>query len=1153
MNSKVSKALARAFEIELAKGIPDPGHLELAARCNGDVRQRAFDAAAQVLRVIAGFPAGSVRVGLYLQLDPSRPREKRTRVRLVGHCRDPQDKATASALSLLVRAGPLQGVYADTLQAVETPSHVGGTADKKNQKDKDDWLGVDKYLYCQRILRRESFQSVGAEARQFNHRLAGMRAYMAAHPFEPRSDNDWLELDRLFDQLTEPAMVEVLVGPHDADALREAHFDYSHRLAQINAFDSPLDRQFAEDVRRTVLDKLQHDPQADHFAQLNEEMADHLRQPQLMFTLRCWSASPVESRLLASLVAEQCFEKGSYQFGPVIGDADSIGIAREAAQAMKIRRIRGREQVAEGELAARFSALNQLPTVCTAEEFASVFRLPVARPASAPRTLSLHTDPKPSPTDTWKHGKPSKYTSLLVGEDLEVGPKTLEDELLRSMPLDRLFGDPEGARAEIRLQRDHLQKHLFVCGVPGSGKTTAMFNLVAQLHYQGTPFLVIEPAKTEYRMFKKFRDHPDPSIRDLAERLRVYTLGDERACPLRFNPLVRVEGVSLEEHMGALMTCFKSAMPISGDGPLESLLQESLETVLTNPPKHRQPRLSDLVKTAEQVIKSKGYDSEISGNLRGALDVRLGLLTRGSVGRMLECDESIPSREELFSNPVVLEMDSLTQSHACLLTLLILNALRQHLRVRNRSGTALEHVVFLEEAHNIVGRGSDGGDRSDPRLHAAEYVVRMLAEVRALGEGMVIADQLPSAVAPEVIKNTGNKLALRLVANDDREELGGTMLLDETGIAELARCTVGTGFFYREGFYRPRRVHTVNSHALLGACRKKGSVVEFEPPDRQGLLDLIGDEPWFRESSARRAMQHAIQELQAMENRLSERYALLKSDGAQVLAARTRYFNELGAVPLRSLHATVEDGREALKNSAELMQSAVATIVEVLQHWGADDAWPLDCTRLVHQCRRVFAAGVLPVSTELEKLRLLCASAAAMLTEPDEASMQEPAWLNIEKPPTLRTHVRALTMEVLAEQTDSLRDEFDKLESLERLEPIGIPDEPKEFDEEELNDYYRALKSSAAKSLQSCDVLAEQARELTVGVLLASSATNPFVALDPDAPKSFDPMCRAFSDPRDQACGQHEVLCSELQLQVSRIRDILTATGQLEDGLSATS
>jgi len=48
--------------------------------------------------------------------------------------------------------------------------------------------------------------------------------------------------------------------------------------------------------------------------------------------------------------------------------------------------------------------------------------------------------------------------------------------------------------------------------------------------------------------------------------------------------------------------------------------------------------------------------------------------------------------------------------------------------------------------------------------------------VRPVGVAIIIIDQLPSAVAPEVIKNTGSKLAFRQVDAADREIVGDAML-----------------------------------------------------------------------------------------------------------------------------------------------------------------------------------------------------------------------------------------------------------------------------------------------------------------------------------------------------------------------------------------
>jgi len=38
------------------------------------------------------------------------------------------------------------------------------------------------------------------------------------------------------------------------------------------------------------------------------------------------------------------------------------------------------------------------------------------------------------------------------------------------------------------------------------------------------PFLLIESATTEYRTTKALKNHPDPTIPDLARSLRIYTL-----------------------------------------------------------------------------------------------------------------------------------------------------------------------------------------------------------------------------------------------------------------------------------------------------------------------------------------------------------------------------------------------------------------------------------------------------------------------------------------------------------------------------------------------------------------------------------------------------------------------------------------------------
>lgn len=80
----------------------------------------------------------------------------------------------------------------------------------------------------------------------------------------------------------------------------------------------------------------------------------------------------------------------------------------------------------------------------------------------------------------------------------------------------------------------------------------------------------------------------------------------------------------------------------------------------------------------------------------------------------------------------------------------------------------------------------------DPKIAATAFIKDMLAEVRALGEGIIIADQLPTAMASEVVKNTSLKIGLRLTSEDERRLLGETMSADSVQIENMGIFTAGS-------------------------------------------------------------------------------------------------------------------------------------------------------------------------------------------------------------------------------------------------------------------------------------------------------------------------------------------------------------------------
>ena len=90
------------------------------------------------------------------------------------------------------------------------------------------------------------------------------------------------------------------------------------------------------------------------------------------------------------------------------------------------------------------------------------------------------------------------------------------------------------------------------------------------------------------------------------------------------------------------------------------------------------------------------------------------------------------------------------------LTLMLCALIREALKVNpHHDKEYARHVIFIEEAHNLIGPEAEetSGADANPKQAATAFVVKMLAEVRALKEGIVIADQLPTVMAQEVIKN----------------------------------------------------------------------------------------------------------------------------------------------------------------------------------------------------------------------------------------------------------------------------------------------------------------------------------------------------------------------------------------------------------------
>lgn len=393
-------------------------------------------------------------------------------------------------------------------------------------------------------------------------------------------------------------------------------------------------------------------------------------------------------------------------------------------------------------------------------------------------------------------------------------------------------GQPSGNIYSIA-ERD-ITKHGLIVGVTGAGKTNTCFELLAQIWREGkgVPFMVLESAKSEYRDLLN-----DPRF----EGIRIYTVGNENISPIRLNPFAVANGVLVQSHIDFLKALFSAAfvlyppMPYVLDQALHEVYQDfGWDLVLNTNVRGENsdllfPTLDDLIEKTREVITGLGYDKRLEMDIQAGLIARLdGLRRGGGKGPMLNTRSSTTD-EDLFERPCVIELKALvTDEEKAFVIGLMLIRLHEYYESRpHRHDGGLRHVTLIEEAHRLLRNVStDQGSEvsANPKGQAVEVFGNMLAEIRAFGEGVLIAEQVPSKLLADAIKNTNLKIVHRIVAADDRRLIGDTMNLDEKQSAYISTLETGEAVVYSEGIRKPVLVRV----GLASVKRSGGRVSDAE-------------------------------------------------------------------------------------------------------------------------------------------------------------------------------------------------------------------------------------------------------------------------------------------------------------------------------------
>lgn len=345
----------------------------------------------------------------------------------------------------------------------------------------------------------------------------------------------------------------------------------------------------------------------------------------------------------------------------------------------------------------------------------------------------------------------------------------------------------------VNLSLASLASHTFITGSTGSGKSNAIYKLLSELKLKKIKFLIVEPAKGEYKNdFGKFAD-------------KIYGTNPNLTPLLQINPFSFNGNTHILEHLDRLIEIFNVCWPMYAAMP--AILKEAVEKSymdcgwnLTNSSNEYgtdfYPTFSDVTRNINTIIDSSEYNSENKGAYKGSLITRLKSLTNGLNGQIFTTDEI--SNEDLFDKNVIVDLSRVgsTETKSLIMGLLVLKL--QEYRM-NQGSSELKHVTVLEEAHNLLKRTSVEQSSETANLigKSVEMLTNSIAEMRSFGEGFIIADQAPALLDMAVIRNTNTKIILRLPDQGDRELVGRAANLNEDQITELARLPRGVAAIYQ--------------------------------------------------------------------------------------------------------------------------------------------------------------------------------------------------------------------------------------------------------------------------------------------------------------------------------------------------------------------
>ncbi|HSC85922.1 MAG TPA: AAA family ATPase [Polyangiaceae bacterium] len=470
--------------------------------------------------------------------------------------------------------------------------------------------------------------------------------------------------------------------------------------------------------------------------------------------------------------------------------------------------------------AARWLFVQGLPADANAP---SVAMPPASVAVTPPATFAVPSTAPSAPEPT----PPVRLGAAPTPEPIERVPAATNQAVAPTRPTaplaDRL---PVGRRLiaqnlgeEVALPLENLTKHVVILAGAGSGKTVLVRALIEEAALLGVPSIVIDGANDLVRLGDAWPTPPESfgeaehaksqAYLDRADVV-VWTPGRESGNPLTLGLLPDFQAVSgnPDEFQAALDLARGSLEQFvaPGKGTKDQLTRGVLASTLRFFAKSGGGSLQSFVAFLGEVPDEavEGFDKgaklahEAAGLLRAAMETNPLLRGRGAeLDPAVLLDSPHPGKTRVsVVNLSGLPGQEAQQNFVNQLAVTLFSWIKKH----PAQGRSLRGLLIVDEAKDFVPSGT--------KVASRDSLIRLAAQARKYGLGIVFATQAPKSIDHNVIANASTQFYGRAnspasidVVQEQLKNRGGT----GTDIAKLPR---GTFYVFSEGLGAPVKVQT---------------------------------------------------------------------------------------------------------------------------------------------------------------------------------------------------------------------------------------------------------------------------------------------------------------------------------------------------------